>query len=111
MWMSSSGPKRKILQFNSRVERAEKREPINTYNYRISIRTDCGVNFTFDIPLYDICMVSDTANCKASSTVRKDGYMPQMEAIAKAYIDLLKELGIGTISYQIIRDERHDTIK
>lgn len=111
MWINNSDSKRKVIQFNSRVEKTMMKEPINTYNYHISIRTDCGVNFTFDIPLYNICMVSDTANCKASSTIRKDGYMPQMEAIAKAYIDLLKELGIGTVSYEIIRDEQHDTIK
>lgn len=109
MWMSFAPSKKKVIQFNSRVEKIEKKEPINTYNYHISIRTDCGVSFSFDIPLYDICMVSDTANCKASTTVRKDGYMPQMEAIAKSYIALLKELGIGTISYEIIRDEQHDT--
>lgn len=118
MWISSrkksDGNKPingKIIQFDSSIRRHQRKAPSMAYNYHLTISTDAGVSFVFDVPIYDICMVSDIANYKACNFPNKDMYIPQLQAIAEAYGDLLKELGITMVAYHIDRDESNDTSK
>lgn len=101
----------KIIQFNGSFIYKRKKAPNEVYNYRLTILTDAGVSFSFKVPIYDICMVSDVANYKACNFPNKDKYIPQLQDIANAYGNLLKELGIGMISYRIDKDDEDDTAK
>ena len=115
MWISSRNNNQsktgKIIQIENAFIHKQKQPPSEVYNYRLTIFTDAGVSFTFKVPIYDICMVSDVANYKACNFPNRDKYIPQLQDIADAYGNLLKELGIGMISYRIDKDNNNDSTK
>ena len=71
--------------------------------YYIHLKTDANVTIIIEIPIDEICTISDTANKKYS--IDKIEVESDIHNVAISYINLYKSLGISVNSWEIRVDD------
>lgn len=110
MWMSirNNRTDQKIINISHRIKG---RTTNRVKNVCIRMRTDANVTMVVDIPLKDICLVSDVAAAKLNS-IENESYidMDEILMIRDGYISLYKKMGINVTNSSIVMvDDEDDT--
>lgn len=97
----------KTINITSVIQRNDQLTRIK--NFSIILKTDANVNISIDIPIKDICMVSEVALKKIS--IDGDFYadMSQIDIIKQGYIDLYQRMDIKILDSRVELVEPNDT--
>ena len=85
----------KIIRYPSKSSQIPK--------YHIHLKTDADVTIVIEIPVDEICMISDTANKKYP--IDKVQIEADIHNVAISYINLYKSLGISVLDWEIKTDD------
>ena len=70
--------------------------------YYLHLRTDANVTIIVEIPIDEICTISDVARRKYS--IDKPHVEDEIENVMRAYINLYRSLGISILGWSIETD-------
>ena len=93
----------KIINLKDVVKQSRNELPIRHYSIRFD--TDANVSILVDIPIEQICTVSDTANRRARFPGARDHIMNKMADIANSYEKLYDSLGIRVLHWEVRADD------
>lgn len=74
-------------------------------HYSIRFDTDANVSIVVDVPIEEICTVSDTANRRMRFPGAREHIMNRMVEIANSYEKLYDSLGIRVLHWEVRADD------
>ena len=95
----------KIIKFADISAKLHHHNDMGICHYSIRFDTDAGVTIVEDIPIEQICMVSDTANRYIRFPGSREILMNRIADIAKAYEKMYQSIGIGITHWEVRADD------
>ena len=96
----------KIIQFADASAKIHHKNNMNDIcHYSIRFETDAGVTIIEDIPIEQICTVSETANRYVRFPNVREILMSRIADIAKAYEKMYESIGIGILHWEVRTDD------
>ena len=95
----------KIIKFADISAKLHHYNDMGICHYSIKFDTDAGVTIVEDIPIEQICMVSDTANRYIRFPGSREHLMNCIEEIAKAYEKMYNSIGIRILHWEVRADD------
>lgn len=93
----------KIINLKDVAKQSRNELPI--CHYSIIFDTDANVSIVVDLPIEQICTISDTANRRARFPGAREHIMNRMTEIAKSYEKLYDSLGIRVLHWEVRADD------
>ena len=95
----------KIIKFADISAKLHHHNDMGICHYSIRFDTDAGVTIVEDIPIEQICTVSETANRYVRFPNVREILMNRIADIAKAYEKMYQSIGIGITHWEVRADD------
>ena len=93
----------KIINLKDVAKQSRNELPIRHYSIRFD--TDANVSILVDVPIEQICTVSETANWYVRFPNVREILMSRIADIAKAYEKMYESIGIGILYWEVRADD------
>lgn len=97
----------KLIKFPDRgfVSKEQLKSESGIAQYSIKFITDAGFTIIEDVPIANICLLSDTANHIARMPGRRETIMNSLFKVAKAYEEVYNSLGITILRWEVTAND------